>query len=151
MIVLLTDGASNAGTLEPLAAARLAKELGIRIHTIGVGAERMTVRGAFGPRTVDPSADLDEATLKRIAETTGGTYFRARDVEELSGIYRLIDGLEPVPGEPLQVRPTVDLFFWPLGAALVLALAWTGAAALSGVALPSLPTPPRFRHAASES
>ena len=122
VVVLLTDGASNAGALEPLEAAKLAETLGVRVHTIGVGAESATARTAFGPRTVNPSRDLDEGTLRAIAETTGGRYFRARDVRELAGIYALLDELEPVAGEPVHVRPTTELFFWPLGLAWTLAL-----------------------------
>ena len=141
VIVLLTDGSSNAGALEPLDAARIAARLGIRVYTIGVGSERMVARTAFGPRVVDPSEDLDEDTLRRIAETTGGRYFRARDVDELSRIYALLDELEPVSGDPLFVRPSIELFFWPLG------LAW--ALTLAGAAWLTLPRPSGARAATS--
>lgn len=107
VLVLLTDGANNEGVMEPEKAAALAKELGIRIYTIGVGS------GA--------SRDLDEGTLIRIAETTGGAYFRATDARGLAQIYRAIDQLEPSPGEPIHVRPEVALYYWPAGAALGLA------------------------------
>lgn len=107
VLVLLTDGANNEGVMEPEKAAALAKELGIRIYTIGVGS------GA--------SRDLDEGTLLRIAETTGGAYFRATDARGLAQIYRAIDQLEPSPGEPIHVRPEVALYYWPAGAALGLA------------------------------
>ncbi len=120
VLVLLTDGASNAGVMQPLVAADLAKKLGVRIYTIGVGADRMVVDTAFGRQVVDPSQDLDEATLGQIAETTGGLYFRATDVSGLADIYREIDKLEPVTDAPLYMRPTVALYFWPLGAALAL-------------------------------
>ncbi len=120
VLVLLTDGASNAGVMQPLAAADLAKKLGVRIYTIGVGADRMVMNTAFGQRVVDPSQDLDEATLAKIAETTGGLYFRATDVSGLADIYREIDRLEPVADAPLYLRPTIALYFWPLGAALLL-------------------------------
>ncbi|MCB1363693.1 MAG: VWA domain-containing protein [Rhodobacteraceae bacterium] len=125
VLILLTDGASNAGVMTPQAAADLAKKLGVRIYTIGVGAERMAVETAFGRRIVDPSQDLDEASLTQIAETTGGLYFRATDVNGLAGIYREIDRLEPVAGDPRYLRPSVALFFWPLGAALLLAALFT--------------------------
>jgi Ca-activated chloride channel family protein len=123
VLVLLTDGASNAGALDPRTAARLAAQEGIRIHTIGVGADRVAVETAFGTRVVDPSADLDEETLAQVAAATGGQYFRAKNVEGLANIYREIDRLEPVSGEPIHVRPTRDLFAWPLGVALALSLA----------------------------
>lgn len=120
VLVLLTDGASNAGVMEPLQAAALAKDLGVRIYTIGVGAEQMVVNGAFGRQIVDPAADLDEATLTQIADLTGGQYFRATDVAGLAQVYAAIDRIEPVADEPDVVRPTVSLFFWPLGIAIVL-------------------------------
>jgi len=120
VLVLLTDGASNAGVMTPLAAAELARTLGVKIYTIGVGAQRMAVDAAFGRQIVDPSQDLDEATLTGIAQITGGLYFRATDIDGLAGVYREIDKLEPVADDPLFMRPTVSLFYWPLGGALAL-------------------------------
>ena len=120
VLILLTDGANNAGVMQPLQAARLARKLGIRIYTIGVGADRMVVQTAFGRQIVDPSEDLDEKTLAEIAKLTGGRYFRAKDVKSLAAIYAELDKLEPVSGDPQFVRPSVSLFFWPLGLALVL-------------------------------
>jgi Ca-activated chloride channel homolog len=120
VLVLLTDGASNAGVMQPLQAAALARDYGIRIYTIGVGAGEMVMQTAFGQQLVNPSQDLDEATLKQIADMTGGLYFRAQDLQSLAGIYAELDRLEPVSGEPMFVRPSVSLFYLPLGAALVL-------------------------------
>jgi Ca-activated chloride channel family protein len=122
VVVLLTDGASNAGTLAPREAARLAAEEGIRVYTIGVGADAVEVPGMFGNRIVNPSADLDEDTLQAIADQTGGAYFRAKNVEGLANIYRQIDALEPASAEPLYLRPTKELFPWPLGVALAISL-----------------------------
>jgi Ca-activated chloride channel family protein len=144
VIVLLTDGASNAGTLDPLEAARLAAEEGIRVYTIGVGADAVAVPTLFGQRVVDPSADLDEDILQAIADTTGGAYFRAKNVEGLAKIYRRIDALEPASGEPLHLRPRNELFPWPLGVALTMALGLGGALALPwhalGRGVASIPT-----------
>jgi Ca-activated chloride channel family protein len=120
VLVLLSDGASNAGVLDPMLAADLAKKEGVRIHTIGVGADRMAVNTVFGTQIVDPSADLDEKTLAAIAEMTGGQSFRAKSTEGLVEVYREIDALEPTEGEELFVRPTKQLFYWPLGAAFAL-------------------------------
>jgi Ca-activated chloride channel family protein len=120
VLILLTDGASNTGVVQPLQAAEMAKDLGIRIYTIGVGADRMAVQTVFGREIVDPSQDLDEKTLKQIADLTGGKYFRAQDVKSLSGIYAELDKLEPATGDPVYVRPSVSLYFWPLSLALVL-------------------------------
>lgn len=141
VLVLLTDGASNAGTMEPLQAAKLAKDLGIRIYTIGVGAGPQAIDTGFGRQIVDLSQDLDEVTLKKIADETGGRYFRARDVAGLSRIYAAIDRLEPVKDKPTTIRPSIALFYWPLGAALILTFLLAGAIALPTFArrLPSKP------------
>ncbi len=122
VLVLLTDGSNTAGNVEPLQAARLAAQTEVRIHTIGVGADEMTVRTFFGNRRVNPSADLDEKTLQEIARMTGGQYFRAKNPEELEKIYQLIDQLEPLPQEEETFRPTKALFFWPLAGALLISL-----------------------------
>lgn len=125
VLILLTDGASNTGVIQPIQAAEMAKDLGIKIYTIGVGASRMAVQTAFGREIVDPSRDLDEKTLKQIADLTGGQYFRAQDVKGLAGIYALLDKLEPATGDPVYVRPSVSLYFWPLSVALVLTVLLT--------------------------
>jgi len=103
VLILLTDGVSNAGEIDPERAAQLAARKHLKIHTIGIGA-----RG---------SRDLNETTLKKVAEITGGRYFRAHDVEELQSIYQTIDKLEPVVRDTRSYRPTWALFYWPLGAA----------------------------------
>ena len=121
ILILLTDGANTAGT-EPLQAAAIAAEADIKIHTIGVGADEKLERGFFGrTRRVNPSADLDETTLKAIADKTGGQYFRARNPQELNSIYDELDRLEPIPEEQ-TFRPTRSLLHWPLSAALLLNL-----------------------------
>ncbi len=124
VLILLTDGANTAGEMEPRKAAELAAQAGIKIHTVGVGAEEVLIRDFFGTRRVNPSRDLDEATLKAVAETTGGQYFRARDREELARIYRVLDELEPVEVDEATFRPLKALYDWPLGAALLLTLLW---------------------------
>ena len=126
IMVLLTDGSNTAGKVQPLTAAKLAADHNIIIYTIGVGADEMLKPGvfgsSFGARRVNPSADLDEKTLKAIARTTNGKYFRARNPNELVNIYRLLDELEPVEDNEQTFRPTQSLFYWPLGAAFVLSL-----------------------------
>jgi len=77
------------------------------------------VKDFFGSRMVNPSADLDEDTLKAIAERTGGVYFRARDAEGLARIYQELDKLEPVESDQEAIRPVDELFFWPLSAAFI--------------------------------
>lgn len=120
VLILLTDGANTAGELTPMQAAEIAAQQKLKIYTIGIGADEMLVRSLFGTRRVNPSADLDEKTLKAIADTTGGRYFRARNTEELDQIYTLLDELEPVEKDKQYFRPRSELFHWPLALALVL-------------------------------
>jgi Ca-activated chloride channel family protein len=120
VLIMLTDGVNNAGAVSPEQAGELARDEGIKIYTIGIGAEAATSNSLFGPRTINPSADLDEATLTKIAEDTGGQYFRARDQRELERIYGILDELEPVEQEAETFRPTLSLFYWPLAGAVLL-------------------------------
>ena len=114
-------------------ATEFAAREGLKIYTVGVGADEMMVRDFFGSRLVNPSADLDEDTLKAIAERTGGAYFRARDAEALANIYEQLDELEPVESDEEAIRPVVELFFWPLGIAFILVLGALSVAMLPGV------------------
>lgn len=123
VLILLTDGANTAGAVDPLKAAELAAQRNMIIYTIGIGATAMTVRGIFGVRQINPSADLDEQTLTSIADLTGGRYFRARDTDELAEIYRLLDELEPAESEEAGFRPVKEYFHWPLALAALLAVA----------------------------
>ena len=120
VLVLLTDGANTAGEITPIKAAELAKDNQLKIYTIGVGADEMIVRSFFGNRKVNPSRDLDEKTLIKVAESTGGKYFRARNSDELNNIYMLLDQLEPVEKDKQYFRPHSELYPWPLGLALAL-------------------------------
>jgi Ca-activated chloride channel family protein len=121
VLILLTDGANTSGEVQPLQAAEFAARQGLKVYTVGVGADEMQVQDFFGSRMINPSADLDEGTLRAIAERTGGAYFRARDAEALAEIYRLLDELEPVESDVEVVRPVRELFHWPLGLAYLLA------------------------------
>ena len=122
VLILLTDGANNAGQLDPLKAASLAARARVKIYTIGIGAESQEVRGLFGRQISNPAADLDEETLIEIAAATGGNYFRARNPAELTAIYQRLNELEPIEQSSETIRPIEALFYWPLGAAFVLAL-----------------------------
>ncbi len=132
VIVLLTDGANTAGTIDPVKAAELAATAGIKIYTIGVGANEMEIPGVFGTplgsRRINPSADLDEESLQAIADITGGQYFRAANTRELESIYRLLDQLEPTGKDHMIFRPRASLAHWPLALALlgsiVLSIRW---------------------------
>ncbi|MCB1743389.1 MAG: VWA domain-containing protein [Gammaproteobacteria bacterium] len=128
VFILLTDGANTSGEIAPLTAARLAADQGVRVHVIGVGAEHSLERRWAGMRSIDPSSALDEPTLQGIAELTGGEYFRARNEDELEGIYALLDRIEPVPQGDTYLRPRLELYLWPLATALLLAaLPWLAA------------------------
>jgi Ca-activated chloride channel family protein len=122
VLILLSDGANTAGTVAPLQAAELAAKEGLKVYTIGIGADEMVIRDLLGSRKVNPSQDLDEPTMRGIAEKTGGRYFRARDVKELENIYQMLDELEPVERDKRYYRPQTELYPWPLGAALLLAI-----------------------------
>ncbi len=122
VIILLTDGANTAGQLTPDKATEIAGSIGARIYTIGIGAESKVERGLLGSRRVNPSRDLDEALLTRMAESTGGRYFRARSLPELEMIYESINQLEPIEQDGQFYRPVTDLFYWPAALAVLL---WT--------------------------
>lgn len=122
VLILLTDGGNNSGTVSPDAAAELAAKNGIRIYTIGFGADEMTISGVFGPQFVNPSVDLDEESLEKIATITNGHYFRAKDTETLTQVYDFINTLEPVNHEQQLFRPKIPLYPWPLGFALLLSV-----------------------------
>ncbi len=121
VLILMTDGANTAGEISPLKAAELAAEHHLKIYTIGIGADEMTVGGFFGFRKVNPSLDLDEKTLIKVAQLTGGQYFRARNISELDNIYMRLDELEPVEKAKQFFRPQSELYFYPLTIALTLA------------------------------
>jgi Ca-activated chloride channel family protein len=116
ILILLTDGANTAGSIDPIKAAELAAREGVRIYTIGVGSEQRT--GPFG--LAMGGSRIDERTLQAISKETGGRYFRARDVADLQAIYGMLDELEPVSSDEQTFRPIKELFQWPLAAALLL-------------------------------
>jgi Ca-activated chloride channel homolog len=122
VLILLTDGANTAGAVQPIRAAELAQQIGLRIYTIGIGADSIMVNSLLGGmRRTNPSADLDEETLTKIAQLTGGRYFRAKDTAALQEIYRILDKMEPVEEPEAGFRPVKSLYYWPLGGALALA------------------------------
>jgi Ca-activated chloride channel family protein len=97
VIILLTDGRSNAGALSPQKAAEIAETFGIKVYTIGAGTRGkapFVVDSLFGKQVVYESVEIDEDTLREIAERTGGLYFRAEDTGALKSIYEEIDEME---------------------------------------------------------
>lgn len=127
VLIVLTDGVNTAGALQPLKAAELAKFEGVRVYTVAFGGSGGG--SLFGVQLPGPDDQVDEQTLRKIADDTGGRFFRARDTDELVGIYAELDRLEPVAGAGPAVRPRIERYAWPLGFALllgVLALGWRG-------------------------
>jgi Ca-activated chloride channel family protein len=131
VLIVLTDGANTAGELEPVKAAELAEKEHVKIYTIGFGADELVVdNGFFGSRVVNPSADLDEPTMRAIADKTGGQYFRARNLEELGDVHQMLNRLEPIESDEEKFRPIKSLFYYPLIAALLFSFAWALASVL---------------------
>ena len=114
VIVLLTDGMNNAGKVDPLVAAKMAKTMGVKIYTIGAGTKGLApfpMKDFFG-RTVYQNVliDLDEKSLQQIAEVSGGKYFRATDTESLRRVYQEIDALEKTKIEETGYKEYRELF-----------------------------------------
>jgi len=136
VMVLLTDGVNNRGSIDPRTAARAAAALGIRVYTIGVGTEGMAPvpvgRGLFGLRYEMRPVEIDDALLSEVARVTGGRYFRARDAAALDRITHEIDRLERVPVQTRTYVRFTELYRWPLIIALfalageMLLAAWRG-------------------------
>jgi Ca-activated chloride channel homolog len=128
VLILLTDGVSNSGAIEPLKAAQLAAAEHVRIYTIGFGGGNAdSLLGITLPMQDD---GVDEDTLRKIAQDTGGRYYRARDTESLAGIYADLDRIEPVERTESSERPRIELYPWFLGGALLLAIGMIAAPTL---------------------
>lgn len=124
-ILLLTDGRNNTGEYDPLAAAELAKEWGIKIYTIGIGSAQAftTIQTFMGAYKIPTRQDLDERLLKAIAEKTGGFYSRADDTEALRNIVKKIDRLEKTHVKSIQYMQYAERFgLWTVSALVLLAL-----------------------------
>lgn len=134
IVVLLTDGRSNAGELTATQAAAMARALGVKVYTIGAastGPAPVLMDTPFGPQVGEVKADLDEASLRQIAETTGGQFYRATDAAALEAVYAQIDRLEKTALEGTTFRDYDEHFAlagWPalgfLLLELVLASTW---------------------------
>lgn len=122
VLILLTDGVNTAGVLEPKKAAELARDEGVRVHSIAFGGDGSLSLFGFQLPMPGPGDEIDEDTLRMVATLTGGRFFRARDTAGLAGIYTEIDRLEPVERPGKAVRPKLERYAWPLAAAFVLAL-----------------------------
>ncbi len=124
VIILLTDGVNNMGAIDPITAAQLAKSFNIRVYTIGVGKNGYApypVQTMFGIQYQDMEVKIDEETLKKISEITGGKYFRATNNKKLENIYREIDKMEKSKIEVKKFSSKNDEFL-PLAQLAVLLL-----------------------------
>ena len=126
VIVLLTDGQNNRGSIDPATAAQMAQALGVRIYAVGAGTRgsaRVPVDDPlFGRRTVSMRVDIDDEALEEMASLTGGRYFRATDRESLVRVYEEIDALETTEIEMTSFTRYGELFHLPLAAGLGLLL-----------------------------
>jgi Ca-activated chloride channel family protein len=140
VVILLTDGRSNRGEIGPVTAAQMAQALGVRVYAIGVGTRgeaRVPVPDPLGGTRLMPMrVDIDEPTLREIAELTGGQYFRATDNESLSSIYEEIDQLERTEIEVQNFTQYAERFPAILALGLILLLLEIG---LSQTVLRRLP------------
>ena len=114
IVILMSDGYQNAGSVEVDEGLKLAKNQGVKVYTVGIGSTAKLVQDFFGTIQVNPSLDLDEATLQKIAQETGGKYFRAKTTKELSEIYSEINKLEPISQNAIFIQPRKELFYLPL-------------------------------------
>lgn len=115
VVILLTDGRNNTGKIDPETAAKLAKSYNIKVYCIGAGTKGpapFLVDSFFGKRYVYQDVDIDEETLKMIAETTGGKYFRATDTKGLKAIYDKIDTMEKTKVEVKKYSEYTEEFSW---------------------------------------
>jgi Ca-activated chloride channel family protein len=132
VMVLLTDGVNNRGTIDPRTAAQAAAAFGVKIYAIGVGTEGMAPvpvsRGVFGLRYENRPVEIDDELLTDVAEKTGGRYFRARDAAALTRITEEIDRLERTPVRTRVYTRYAELYRWPLGLALLVLVAELGLA-----------------------
>lgn len=121
IIILLTDGENNDGSLTLPQAINLARDEKVKIYTIGVGSDESLMQSIFGYNIMAGRPGLDEASLQQIAEETKGSYFRAKDTSSLFKIYNAIDKMEPDLNEDQYVQETKELYYLPVLLALLLA------------------------------
>ncbi len=132
VIILLTDGINNAGEIDPLTAADLAKQYSIRVYTVGVGKEGEALLPIqdprFGQRLLKVETQIDEKSLTQIANKTGGAYFRAQDERGLREVFREIDRLEKTEitiEKFMHYEEKYFWFLWPALAVLLFEMVWT--------------------------
>ncbi len=124
IVILLTDGVNNAGAVNPLTASEAAKTLGIKIYTIGagtIGEAPVPVQDAFGRTHLQTmKVEIDEDILRKVADATGGRYFRATDTDSLEQIYESINQLEKTTRKMKKYQQYDELYLWFLAPGLAL-------------------------------
>jgi Ca-activated chloride channel family protein len=122
IIILATDGQNNSGKVEPMIAAQAAEALGVKVYTVGIGEQGMAPMPVYmGGRKVgyqNVPVDVDEETLQKIADTTGGKYFRADNAEKFKRIYDEIDRMEKTESSIKKYTQFTELFLWFAAAGL---------------------------------
>lgn len=126
VVILLTDGSNNSGSIPPITAAEIAKQFNVRVYTVGLGTNGYApypVQTPFGVQYQRMKVDIDEGTLSKIARITGGKYFRATNNETLKEIYTQIDKLEKAKIDVTQYRKKTEMFLpWAVIALILLSL-----------------------------
>ncbi|MDN3581964.1 vWA domain-containing protein [Mucilaginibacter flavus] len=126
VVILLTDGSNNSGSIPPITAAEIAKQFGVRVYTVGLGTKGFApypVQTPMGVQYQRMPVDIDEGTLSKIAGITGGQYFRATNNETLKNIYTQIDKLEKAKIDVTQYRRKTEMFMpWAILALALLSL-----------------------------
>jgi Ca-activated chloride channel family protein len=121
VIILLTDGVNNRGSIDPVTAAQVAQTYGVRVYTIGVGTRGQApypFKTPFGIQYQNVPVEIDENMLQQVASLTGGKYYRATDNKKLRAIYDEIDQLEKIKIEVKEYRRYTELFYGWVGLAL---------------------------------
>ena len=114
VLILVTDGSNTAGDSEPVVAATIAAQLGVRVHTIGIGHDEETLKRLMQTDNIPPGTALNDSLLRHIAAKTGGRHFRAHDNRSLLQVYATLDQLEPSMANDRRHRPEQHLFGYPL-------------------------------------
>ena len=112
IVILMSDGFANAGVVQMDQALQVAQKANVKVYTIGIGSDQQALQDFLGFVQTGSSLDLDETTLQKIAETTGGRYFRAKSTADLKQIYDIIDQLETTPTEENSVTPRKEIAYW---------------------------------------
>nr|WP_307775994.1 VWA domain-containing protein [uncultured Cetobacterium sp.] len=119
VVILMTDGENNSGEMSPMGAAKLAKELGVKVYTVGIGAKEIRIDSFFGLSHMQKNTELDENLLKNIAVETNGKYFRASNSKEFEQIFNDINTLEKTKIDSRNIYDIQEYFIPLIALALI--------------------------------